>query len=64
MKWQPTPVIVPGKSHGLRSMVGYSPWGCKELDTTEQLHLHLHLHIASNGNNFYIKSECLKHKIS
>ena len=29
-KWQPTPVLLPGKSHGLRSLVGYSPWGCKE----------------------------------
>ena len=37
-KWQPTPVLLPGKSHGQRSIVGYSPWGCKESDTTEQLH--------------------------
>ena len=34
-KWQPTPVFLPGKSHGQRSLVGYSPWACKELDTTE-----------------------------
>ena len=34
-KWQPTPVFLPGKSHGWRSLVGYSPWGRKELDTTE-----------------------------
>ena len=33
--WQPTPVLLPGESHGGRSLVGYSPWGCKELDTTE-----------------------------
>ena len=32
-KWQPTPVLLPGKSHGQRSLVGYSPWGHKELDT-------------------------------
>ena len=38
VKWQPTPVFLPGKSHGLRSLVGYSPWGRKELDTTERLH--------------------------
>ena len=38
-KWQPTPVFLPGKSHGRRSLVDYSQWGCKELDTTEQLHL-------------------------
>ena len=36
-QWQPTPVFLPGKSHGQRSLVGYSPWGCKESDTTEQL---------------------------
>ena len=34
-KWQPTPVFFPGKSHRQRSLVGYSPWGHKELDTTE-----------------------------
>ena len=39
-KWQPTPVLLPGKSHGRRSMVGYSPWGRKESDTTEWLHFH------------------------
>ena len=39
-KWPPTPVSLPGKSHGQRSLVGYSPWGCKELDTTEQVHMH------------------------
>ena len=33
-----TPVLLPGKSHGQRSVVGYSPWGHKELDTTKQLH--------------------------
>ena len=37
-KWQPTPVFLPEKSHGQRSLVGYSsPWGCKESDITEQL---------------------------
>ena len=34
-KWQPTPVFLPGKSYGQRSLAGYSPWGRKELDTTE-----------------------------
>ena len=34
-KWHPTPVFLPGKSHGRRSLVGYSPWGHKESDTTE-----------------------------
>ena len=37
-KWQPTPVLLPGKSHGQRSLVGYNPWGHKESDTTERLH--------------------------
>ena len=37
-KWQPTPVFLPGESHGQRSLVGYSPWGRKESDTTERLH--------------------------
>ena len=39
-QWHPTPVLLPGKSHGLRSLVGCSPWGCKESDMTEQLHFH------------------------
>ena len=39
-KWQSTPVLLPGKSHGQRSLVSYSLWGRKELDTTEQLHFH------------------------
>ena len=36
--WQSTPGLLPGKSHGQRSLVGYSPWGRKESDTTERLH--------------------------
>ena len=36
-EWQPFPVFLPGKSHGQRSLVEYSPWSCRELDTTEQL---------------------------
>ena len=42
-KWQPTPVLLPGESHGGRSLVGYSPWGRKESDTTERLHFHFSL---------------------
>ena len=34
-KWQPTPTFLPGESHGQRSLAGYSPLGCKELDMTE-----------------------------
>ena len=36
--WQPTPVFLPRKSHGQRGLVGYSPWGQKESDTTEHAH--------------------------
>ena len=40
-EWQPTPVLLPGESHGQRSLVGYSPWGHKESDMTERLtHTH------------------------
>ena len=39
-KWQPIVVFLPGKSHGQRSLVGYSPWGCKESDMIEQLGMH------------------------
>ena len=39
-----TLVFLPGKFHGWRSLVGYSPWGWKELDTTERLHFHFLLH--------------------
>ena len=38
-EWQPTPAFLPGEFHGQRSLAGYSPWGRKELDTTEKLTL-------------------------
>ena len=47
-----TPVLLPGESHGRRSLIGYSPWGHKELDTTEQLHFHFF---------FFSQSKCSKH---
>ena len=40
----PLQYFLPGESHGQWNLVGYSPWGRKELDTTEQLHFHFHLH--------------------
>ena len=40
----PTPVLWPGESHGRRSLVGCSPWGCEESDTTERLHFHFSLY--------------------
>ena len=39
-EWLPTPVFLPGESHGQKSLAGYRPKGCKELDTTEQLSTH------------------------
>ena len=36
-KWQPAPVLLPGESHGRRNLEGYSPWYCKESDTTVRL---------------------------
>ena len=43
-QWHPTPVLLPGKSHGRRSLVGCSPWGCEESDMTERLHFHFSLY--------------------
>ena len=40
MKWQPTPLLLPGQSHGQRSLESYSPWGGKDLDVTEQACMH------------------------
>ena len=54
-KWQPTPVLLPGKSHGQKSLIGYSPWGRKESDTTEWLHsLSGELEHPRCENTFYI----------
>jgi len=49
-QWQPTPVFLPGKSHGQKSLVGCSPWGCKESDTIERLHFHFLLSCIREGN--------------
>ena len=47
-KWQPTPIFLPGNSQGQRSLASYSPWGHKELDTTEpHTHTHTHTHTLS-----------------
>ena len=48
--WHPTPVLLPGKSHGRRSLVGCSPWGHEESDTTKQLHFHFSLSCTGEGN--------------
>ena len=49
-QWHPTPVLLPRKSHGRRSLVGCSPWGHEELDTTERLHFHFSLSCIGEGN--------------
>ena len=50
-EWLPTPVFLPRELHGQRSLVGYSPWSCKETDTTEQLtYTHTHTHTHTTGN--------------
>ena len=43
-EWKPTPEFVPGESHGLRSLVGYSTWDCKELDMTEHIYIYTHIY--------------------
>ena len=53
-KWQSTPVLLPGKSHGQRSLVSYSTWGCIESDTTEQLHFTSSLNIVENLIQHYL----------
>ena len=49
-QWHPTPVLLPGKSHGWRSLVGWSPWGREESDMTERLHFHFLLSCIGEGN--------------
>ena len=58
--WQPTPEILPGKSHGRRSLVGCSPWGREELDTAEQLHFHFPLLCIREGNGNPLQCSCLE----
>ena len=55
-----TPVLLPGKSHGWRSLVGYSPWGLKESDTTKWLHFQLSLSCIGEGNGNPLQYSCLK----
>ena len=59
-QWQPTPVLLPGNSHGRRSLVGCSPWGCQQLDTTEQLHFHFSLSCIGEGNGNPLQCSCLE----
>ena len=48
------------KSHGWRSLVGCSPWGCKQLDTTERLHFHFSLSCIGEGNGNPLQCSCLE----
>jgi len=57
---EPTPVLLPGKSHGWRSLVGCSPWGRWESDTTEQLHFHFSLFCIGEGNGNPLQCSCLE----
>ena len=50
-QWHPTPVLLPGKSHGQRSLVGCSPWGREESDTTERLHFLFSPSCIGEGND-------------
>ena len=58
--WQPTPALLPGKSHGRRGLVGYSPWGCEESDTTERLHFPFSLSCIGEGNGNPLQCSCLE----
>ena len=59
-QWQPTPVLLPGKSHGRRSLGGCSQWGCYELDKTERLHFHFSLSRIGEGNGNPLQCSCLE----
>ena len=59
-QWHPTPVLLPGKSHGRRSLVGYSPWGREESDTTERLHFPFSLSCIGEGNGNPLHCSCLE----
>ena len=58
MQWHSTPVLLPGKSHGRRSLVGYSPWCREESDMTERLHFSLSCIGEGNGNP--LQCSCLE----
>ena len=59
-QWHPTPVLLPGKSHGRRRLVGCSPWGHSESDTTERLDFHFSLSCIGEGNGNPLQCSCLE----
>ena len=59
-EWHPTPVLLPRKSHGLRSLEGCSPWGRWGSDTTERLHFHFSLSCIGERNGNPLQCSCLE----
>ena len=59
-QWQATPVLLPRKSHGWRNLVGCSPWGRYESDTTKRLHFHFSLSHNREGNGNPLQCSCLE----
>ena len=59
-QWHPTPVPLPEKSRGWRSLVGCSPWGSWKSDTTERLHFHFSLSCIGEGNGNPLQCSCLE----
>ena len=59
-QWHPTPVLLPGKPHGQRSLVGCNPWGHTESDTAERLHFHFSLSCIGEGNGTPLQCSCLE----
>ena len=59
-QWHPTPVLLPGKSHGWRNLVGCSPWGHEESDVTWQLDFHFSLSCIGEGNGNPLQCSCLE----
>ena len=59
-QWHPTPVLLPGKSHGWRSLGGCSPWGLEESNTTKRLHFHFSLSCIGEGNGHPLQCSCLE----
>ena len=59
-QWHPTPVLLPGKSHGWRSLVGCSPWGRYKSDTTERLHFDFSLSCIGGGTGNPLQCSCLE----
>ena len=58
--WRPAPALLPGKPHAQKSLVGCSPWGREESDTTERLHFHFSLSCIGEGNGNPLQCSCLE----